>query len=112
LEGHVRAGSNFHCSRTSGDFFNKVVYWKPFDYYTVLRCGVAGLEYYRTIRMDYDGNITRVYIDFSNPDKEAPEGVHEFLGTVLRRAYNGLGPAMQADSKGGIIAGLSDNTIR
>ena len=101
LGGRVRAGANFHCAHSSADFFNKVVDWKPFDYYTVLQSGVAGLEYYRTIRMDYDGKVTKFSVAFSTPEQEVPEGVHEFLEAAIRQGYERVAPCMRADYENG-----------
>ena len=79
LGGRTRRGAIFHCAHYSADFFNKVVDWKPFNYYTVQQTVGAGLEYYRTIRMDYDGAVTKFGVYFSKPEKEAPPGFREFF---------------------------------
>ena len=96
LGGRTRPGSKFHCAHSSGDFFNKVVDWKPFKYYTVQQT-VAGLEYYRMIRLDYDSAVTKFGVYVSQPDKEAPEGFRNFLEVAARQGYERLGPAIQAD---------------
>jgi hypothetical protein len=102
LSGRVGIGSRFHCAHSSGDFFNKIVDWKPFEYYTVLQTA-AGLEYYRTIHLEYDGRITRFGVYASQPDKEAPEGFREFLEMAARQGYERLAPALQADAESGKI---------
>src|SRR5215211_3706912 len=78
LGGRMRAGARFHCAHSSGDFFNDIVDWKPFDYYTVHQ-NVAGLQYYRMIRLDYDGAITKFGMYVSQPDQVARPGFREFL---------------------------------
>lgn len=96
LGGRTRPGSKFHCAHSSGDFFNKVVDWKPFDYYTVHQT-VAGLEYYRMIRLDYDGAVTKFGLYVNQPDREAPEGFRDFLEMAAREGYERIAPTMQAD---------------
>jgi hypothetical protein len=102
LGGRTGPGSKFHCAHSSGDFFNKVVDWKPFKYYTVQQTA-AGLEYHRTIRMDYDGTTTKFGVYVSQPDKEAPEGFRDFLEMAARQGYERITPTMQADVETGKI---------
>jgi hypothetical protein len=96
LGGRTRPGARFHCAHSSGDFFNQVVDWKPFEYYTVGQ-NVAGLQYYRTIRLEYDGAVTKFRFYVSQPDKEAPPGFREFLESAARRGYERLPAFIQAD---------------
>lgn len=103
LGGRTQPGARFHCAHASGDFFNKVVDWKPFQYYTVHQ-NVAGLQYQRTIRLDYDGTITRFGLYVSQPDKEAPEGFREFLESAARQGYERLPLFIKADSENGKIS--------
>jgi hypothetical protein len=100
LGGRVREGSRFHCAHSSGDFFNKVVDWKPFEYYTVVQT-VAGLEYHRTISLNYDGTVTKFGLYISHPDKEAPEGFRDFLEMAAKQGYERVTPILQAEVESG-----------
>jgi hypothetical protein len=102
LGGRTRPEAIFHCAHSSGDFFNKVVDWKPFEYYTVHQ-NVAGLEYYRTIRLDYDGTKTKFMVYVSKPEQEAPEGFREFLEMAARQGYERLPLAIQSQIENGNI---------
>ena len=102
LGGRTRPESKFHCAHSSGDFFNKVVDWKPFDYFTVQQFA-AGLEYYRTIRMQYDGAKTKLMIHVSKPEQEAPEGFREYLEMAARQGYERLPLAVQSQLEAGNI---------
>jgi hypothetical protein len=108
LGGRTHPGAQFHCAHSSGDFFNKVVDWKPFNYYTVQQF-VAGLEYYRTIRFDYDGKVTKFGLYVSQPDKEAPPGFQEFLESAARAGYERLPAAIQADVESGKVSVPTQN---
>jgi len=103
LGGRTRPGASFHCAHSSGDFFNKIVDWKPFNYYTVQQNVMGDIEYYRTIRMDYDGKITKFGLYVSKPDKEVPEGFRDFLEMAARQGYERLTPVLQADVENGKI---------
>ena len=109
MGGRVGMGANFHYAHSSGDFFNKVVDWKPFDHYTVFQSGIPGLEYYRTIQLQYDGKRTKFLVHFSKPDKEAPEGLGDFLAMAARQGYERIAPAIQADYESGKVS--TDSSI-
>ncbi len=94
LGGRTRPESKFHCAHSSGDFFNTVVDWKPFDYYTVTQ-NPGGLEYFRTITLKYDGKVTRFTMLVSKPEPDAPEGFREFLESAARQGYERLPSAIQ-----------------
>jgi hypothetical protein len=95
LGGRTRLDSKFHCAHASGDFFNRIVDWKPFDYFTVTQ-NPAGLEYYRTIRLHYDGSTTKFVMYVSKPEQEAPPGFREFLESAARAGYERLPSAIQS----------------
>jgi hypothetical protein len=61
----VGTGSNIHGAHSTAAFFNMIVDWKPFEHYTVLQSGVAGLEYHRTIPPEPGGTGTRFTISIS-----------------------------------------------
>ncbi len=94
LGGRTRPESKFHCAHASGDFFNTVVDWKPFDYYTVQQ-NVGGVEYYRTIRLLYDGATTKFMMLVSKPEQQAPAGFREFLESAARQGYERLPTSIQ-----------------
>lgn len=103
LGGRTRPESKFHCAHSSGDFFNTVVDWKPFEYYTVYQ-NVAGLEYYRTLRLKYDGTKTKFMLLVSKPEQEAPEGFRDFLEMAARQGYERLPLAIQSQIEEGKIS--------
>jgi hypothetical protein len=97
LGGRTRPGANFHCAHSSGDFFNKIVDWKPFKYYTTQQNVAGGIEYFRTIRLDYDGVVTRFGFYVSKPEQETPHGFREFLESAARQGYERIASFMQTD---------------
>ena len=103
LGGRTGLDSKFHCAHSSGAFFNKVVDWKPFDYFTTVQQFSTGLEYYRTIRLEYDGTKTKCMVLISKPEQEAPEGFREFLEMAARQGYERLPSAVQSLLQSGKI---------
>ncbi len=99
--GRTGPGARFHCAHSSTEFIYSVVDWKPFKYYTVKQSGLAGLEYYRTITMDYDGKMTRFGVYFSEPESGAPPEVRAMLAHVVHESYARVHPIMQADAESG-----------
>ncbi len=104
LGGRTGAGANFHCAHSSGDFFNKIIDWKPFRYFTTQQTVAGGIEYYRTIRLDVDGKTTKFGVYVSKPDSETPEGFREFLEGAARAGYERIPAVLQADIASGKIS--------
>jgi hypothetical protein len=94
LGGRTGAGANFHCAHASGDFYNKVVDWKPFDHYTVRQSGIAGLDNYRMIRLVPTEAGTRFECYFSQPSTEVPPGLREQLQFLATEGYRNLNSAI------------------
>lgn len=72
-------------------------------YYTVAQ-NAAGLQYHRTIRLDYDGAVTTFRFFVSKPEQEAPEGFREFLESAARQGYERLPACIQADVESGRVS--------
>jgi hypothetical protein len=105
LSGRTGEGANFHCAHSSGDFYNKVVDWKPFEHYTVRQSGIAGLEYFRMIRLVAHETQTKFQCCFSPPSTPAPDGLREQLQFMASEGYKNLGPAIgEAVASGKVTA--------
>jgi len=103
LGGRTRPGANFHCAHSSGDFFNTVVDWKPFKYYTTRQSFNDGIEHYRTIRLDIDGRVTKFRLYLSKPEVELPPEFREFLEATARQGYERISSFIRADIESGKI---------
>jgi uncharacterized protein DUF2652 len=104
LGGRTREGSSFHCAHKSGDFYNRVVDWKPFDHYTVHQTGIAGLDYYRMICLIPSENGTHFLCCFSQPSNEAPAGLREQLQVLASEGYKNLEAGIQIGIESGKIS--------
>lgn len=104
LGGRTNSGSQFHCAHKSGDFFNKVVDWKPFNYYTVQQTVAGGIEYFRTIRLDYNGEITKFKMHVSKPEVETPPGFRDFLESAARQGYERIEAFLKTAIESGQIS--------
>jgi hypothetical protein len=103
LGGRTQPGTNFHCAHSSGDFFNRVVDWKPFRYYTTQQNVAGGIEYYRTIRLDPNRQGTRFGMYVSKPEQETPPGFREFLEAAARGGYEKISDFIRSDVEKGKI---------
>ncbi len=103
LGGRTQLESKFHCAHASGDFFNTIVDWKPFDYYTTIQQFASGLEYHRTIHLKYNGAMTTFLMLVSKPEQQTPDGFREFLESAARQGYERLPAAIQELVESGTI---------
>jgi hypothetical protein len=97
LGGRTRPGASFHCAHSSGDFFNKVMDWKPFKYFTTHQSFTGGIEYFRTIRLDFDGSVTKFGLYISKPEVETPSGFRELLEGAARQGYERIESFIRED---------------
>ena len=97
IGGRTQNESRFHCAHSSGDFFNKIIDWKPFDHYTVLQTVMGGLEYYRTIRLEPNENGTRLFVHVSKPATDTPDGFRDFLYSAAKQGYENIQPMIEKD---------------
>nr|MDQ3006839.1 hypothetical protein [Chloroflexota bacterium] len=72
---------------------------------------VAGLEYHRTIKLQYDGTKTKFLVLVSKPELEAPEGFREFLEMAARQGYERIPSALQSQLEDGKITFIPDETL-
>ena len=77
--------------------------WKPFKYYTTLQNIAGGIEYYRTIRLDDDGSVTKLGLYISQPEQETPPGFREFLEGAARQGYEHMTSFILADVESGKV---------
>jgi hypothetical protein len=77
-----------------GDFYNKVVDWKPFDRYTVRQSGIAGLDNYRMILLVPTEAGTRFECYFSQSATEVLPGLREQLQFLATEGYRNLSSAI------------------
>ena len=103
IGGRTQNESRFHCAHSSGDFYNKIIDWKPFEYYTTLQTINTGMEYFRTIRLVPIGSETHLLLHISEPTITPPEGFREFLNTAAKAGYQNLSAAIQREVDSGKI---------
>ena len=63
----------------------------------------AGSEYYRTIRLQYDGEKTVLMLHISKPEQDTPDGFREYLEMAARQAYEQDSIAIKAEVESGKI---------
>ena len=89
LGGRVREESQFHCAHGDLHVYNKIVDWKPFEYYTAVQ-SVNGLEYLHTRRLVPTESGTLVCVYSSQPEQETTEDLRKYIQAEYDRGYGNL----------------------
>jgi hypothetical protein len=102
LGGRVREESQFHCAHGDLHVYNKVVDWKPFEYYTLLQ-SVNTLEYFQTRRLVLTKDGSRLCVYASKPQQDVSEELRNHIQTEYDRGFNNLEAFIQQDIASGKV---------
>jgi len=102
LGGRTQMNSTFHCAHSAGDFINRIVDWKPFDYYTTHQRGL-GFDYYRTIRLTPTESGSSFSMAFTTPEG-ATEELRRLFEPLIRQGAERLAEVIAEDVARGVIA--------
>jgi hypothetical protein len=102
LGGRVREEAQFHCAHGDLHVHNKVVDWKPFEYYTVLQ-SVNSLEYFHTRRLVPTKEGSRLCVYASKPLQDIPEEVRSFVQAEYDRGFGNLHSFIDQDIANGKV---------
>jgi len=101
LGGRVREQAQFHCAHGDLHVYNKVVDWKPFEYYTLLQ-SVNSLEYFHTRRLIPTKDGSRLCVYASQPEG-ANEQLRSYIQAVYESGFGNLDPFIRQDMARGNI---------
>ena len=102
LGGRIREGSGFHCAHGDMHIYNKILDWKPFEYYT-LEQSALGLTFVSTRRLVPLENGTRVGIYFGKPSENPGDEIRQRVQSVINVDFAGLRPYIEQDISSGEI---------
>ncbi|RIK29926.1 MAG: hypothetical protein DCC56_11150 [Anaerolineae bacterium] len=100
LGGRVREEAGFHCAHGEVHFYNKIVDWKPFEYYTMSQ-EAMGLNYLQTRRLIPIDNGTRFALYISKPVENPPDEVRKQMQESVDYAFAGLKSYIEKDIANG-----------
>ena len=108
LGGRVREQAQFHCAHGDLHVYNKVVDWKPFEYYTLLQ-SVNSIEYFHTRRLVPTKDGSRLCIYASQPVEGASEQLRSYIQAAYESGFGNLDPFIRRDmARGKVILAASE----
>ena len=102
LRGRVREQAQFHCAHGDLHVYNKVVDWKPFEYYTLLQA-VNSIEYFQTRRLVPTKDGSRLCVYASQPAEGASEQLRSYIQAAYESGFGNLDPFIRQDIAGGKV---------
>jgi hypothetical protein len=86
----VREEAQFHCAHGDLHIDNKVLDWKPFEYYTLLQTARDSIQYLHTRRLVPLGGGCRLCVYSSKPAVDVSEGLRAFIQAEYERGFGNL----------------------
>lgn len=103
LGGRVQEQAQFHCAHGDLHVDNRVLDWKPFEYYTVHQAVRNAVEYLHTRRLIPTGMGSRLCVYGSQPAQGASEGLRGYIQAEYERGFGNLEEFIQQDVAEGRI---------
>lgn len=100
LGGRVREDAGFHCAHGEIHFHNKVLDWKPFEYYSMSQ-QAFGLTYRQTRQLIPIDNGTRFALYLTKPDENPPDEVREQMQAAVNQGFAGIKTYIEQDVASG-----------
>ena len=103
LGGRTQPETAFHCVHGDTEFFNRVLDWKPFDYYT-LQVRLKGLaEYIQSRVLTPSENGTQLTFYTTKPPDNATEEFRDMLNTYIEEMEIKFNRLIESDIAAGKI---------
>jgi hypothetical protein len=103
LGGRVREDAQFHCAHGNLDIDNKVLDWKPFEYYTVLQAVRNSVQYMHTRRLIPINGGSRLCVYASEPTEGASEDLRQYIQAEYNRGFGNLETFIKQDIESGKV---------
>ena len=103
LGGRVREESQFHCAHGDLHIDNKILDWKPFEYYTVLQAVRNAIEYLHTRRLVPIPEGSRLCVYASKPVGGASEELQGIIQAEYNRGFGRLEAFIRQDIANGTV---------
>ena len=103
LGGRTQPETTYHCAHGELQFFNKVLDWKPFEYYTIHQRIEGFLEFMQSRVLVPTENGTRLSFHTAEPQAGATEENREILRAGIEEFANGFKKLIESDVASGKI---------
>lgn len=103
LGGRVREEAQFHCAHGDLHVYNKVLDWKPFEYYTVHQAVRNSINYLHTRRLVARDGGSRICVYASKPVEDVSEELRGSIQAEYHRGFGNLEPFIQQDIEQGKV---------
>jgi hypothetical protein len=103
LGGRVREEAQFHCAHGDLHIDNKILDWKPFEYYTVQQSVRNLVEYLHTRRLVPIHGGSRLCVYASKPEANVSEGLRGYIQAEYNRGFGNLEAFIEQDVAGGKV---------
>jgi len=103
LDGRKKAETTFHCAHGETHIYNRVLDWKPLEYYTIHQKFGDGIEYIQTRVLTPTEAGTRLIFYLSQPPTRATQKVHARLNAFFQDAFESLRKLIESDIASGKI---------
>lgn len=103
LGGRVRENAQFHCAHGDLHIDNKVLDWKPFEYYTLLQAARGSVEYLHTRRLISTQTGSRLCVYASKPAEGASEELRQYIQAEYNRGFGNLEAFIKQDIASGKV---------
>lgn len=103
LDGRVRENAQFHCAHGDLHIDNKVLDWRPFDYYTLRQSARNITAYLHTRRLIPIHGGTRLCVYSSKPTEGATEELRAYIQAEYNRGYGNLEAYIKQDIESGKV---------
>ncbi len=103
LGGRVREEAQFHCAHGDLHIDNRVLDWKPFEYYTLLQTVRNSIHYLHTRRLIPIEGGSRLCVYASKPEGAVNEELRGYIQADYNRGFGNLEPFIRQDIESGKV---------
>jgi hypothetical protein len=103
LGGRVREEAQFHCAHGDLHVDNRVLDWKPFEYYTLQQSVRNSTEYLQTRRLVPAGAGSRLCVYASKPAEAVSEELRKYIQAEYDRGFGNLEAFIKQDIANGKV---------
>ncbi|MGB7874130.1 MAG: DUF2652 domain-containing protein [Anaerolineales bacterium] len=103
LGGRMQAEATYHCAHGETHFFNTILDWKPFEYYTIHQRIEDVTEFIQTRILTPTETGTRLTFCLTKPPAGATEELREMVFAIIQEGSKGFKELIAADISSGKI---------